>query len=384
MIGRWAGACCLALAAGAALVAGAALAASPDTSTGASPGTTPGADEVGQWYVTPELGGTFVDTDRDVNNAPYYGIALGKNLDEDWSAELDAVTGNDGGKQGTPGLRITAVSANVLRVLDRDSILSPFLSAGIGVIIDNPVAGSSHDDLMAQIGAGFLVHAWQSEDGSRTFDLRPQITARFDDLSYGHPLDVLVGFGFQFSFGAPVTRHVEAAPPPPPVAAAPPPPPPPPPPAPPPAQPNPKCPNVPPGVAVDAEGCPLKGSITLEGVHFATNSARLTPESSAVLDSVAASLRAHPRLRVEVQGHTDGVASEAYNLRLSQARASAVRDYLIAHGVEADELTAKGYGKLRPIATNETAAGRALNRRVVLVVLENPGDVEVKQGGSDR
>lgn len=371
------------LAAGAMLATSAALAAPPDSSAAASPG----ADEVGQWYLTPQAGGTFVDSDRHVDDAPYYGVAIGSNLSEDWSAELNIITGHHDGEHGAPDLRITAVSADALRVFDRDAIFSPFLTAGLGFIVDNSVLGTARTNLLAQAGAGLLIHAWQSGDGSSTFDVRPQFKVRFDDLTYGHPLDVLVGVGFQFGFGAPVTQHAEAAPPPPPVAAASPPPPPPPPPAPPPApvrQVNPKCPYVPPGVAVDAEGCPLRGSITLEGVHFATNSSMLTPESSAVLDPVAASLRAHPRLRIEVQGHTDGVASQAYNLKLSQARADSVRDYLVAHGVDAAELTAKGYGKLRPIATNKTAAGRALNRRVVLVVLENPGDVEVKQGSSNR
>ncbi len=364
----------------AALAAGVALGAPPDSSTAASPG----AAEVGEWYLTPQVGGTFVDSDRNVDNAPYFGLAVGDNFAEDWSAELNVLNGHHDGDHGTPSLTITAVSADILRVFDRDALVAPFLTAGLGVIVDNPVAGSSRNDLLAQVGGGVLIHAWQSDDGSRTFDLRPQLKVRFDDLSYGHPVDVLLGIGFQIGFGAPITRPVEAAPPPPVAAAPPPPPPPPPPPAPPAKRVNPKCPFVPPGVAVDAEGCPLKGSITLQGVHFATNSARLTPESSAVLDAVAASLSAHPRLRVEVQGHTDGVASEAYNLKLSEARANAVRDYLVAHGVDPAELTAKGYGKLRPIASNQTAAGRALNRRVVLVVLANPGDVEIKQGGSDQ
>jgi OOP family OmpA-OmpF porin len=89
-------------------------------------------------------------------------------------------------------------------------------------------------------------------------------------------------------------------------------------------------------------------------------------------------------LRIEVQGHTDAVGSAPFNLKLSQARAESVREYLVTHGVPAEELSAKGYGKTQPIADNKTAAGRAQNRRVVMSVLENPGDVEVKQGEGAR
>src|SRR6201999_2924940 len=127
-----------------------------------------------------------------------------------------------------------------------------------------------------------------------------------------------------------------------------------------------QCPNTPHGTAVDAVGCPLSGSITLVGVHFDNTSSRLSAESSAVLDPLATSLRAHPRLRLEVQGHTDGVGSAPYNLKLSQARAEAVEEYLVAHGVPSVELTAKGFGKTQPVADNNTAAGRAQNRRVVM------------------
>ena len=142
-----------------------------------------------------------------------------------------------------------------------------------------------------------------------------------------------------------------------------------------------RCPNTPPGVAVDEYGCPRKGSVTLEGVTFETNSATLTGQSSAVLDKVADELKAHPRLKVELQGHTDSVGSDAYNLKLSSRRAAAVRDYLVNQGVSPTQLTSKGYGESVPVADNKTAAGRAKNRRVVMSVLDNPGDVDVTGQG---
>jgi OOP family OmpA-OmpF porin len=142
---------------------------------------------------------------------------------------------------------------------------------------------------------------------------------------------------------------------------------------------NDQCPGTPPGTAVDAVGCPRKGSVTLEGVTFETNSAKLTSTSRPVLDQVAAAMRKYPRLKVEVQGHTDSAGADAYNMDLSQHRADAVREYLISQGVAPGQMTSKGYGETEPIADNSTEAGRAQNRRVVLHVTDNPGDVEVKE-----
>jgi len=134
-------------------------------------------------------------------------------------------------------------------------------------------------------------------------------------------------------------------------------------------------------VAVDEVGCPRKGSITLEGVTFDVNSAHLTPGSSSVLDPVATDLQKYPRLKIELQGHTDSTGSDAYNLKLSQQRAEAVREYLVEHGVPPAQLVARGYGETMPIASNDNADGRTRNRRVVMFVVTNPGDVNVQGEG---
>ncbi len=110
-------------------------------------------------------------------------------------------------------------------------------------------------------------------------------------------------------------------------------------------------------------------------VNFEFGKATLLPVSEASLRAVAAVLRRYPELRVEVGGHTDWISSEAYNLRLSQQRAESVRDFLIGSGVAAGQLTAVGYGENRPVASNETETGRALNRRVEFTVL-NPEAAE--------
>ena len=134
-----------------------------------------------------------------------------------------------------------------------------------------------------------------------------------------------------------------------PVAKAPPPPPPPPPPAP-------------------AVGSKI---VSLEGTHFDFNKATLTAAGTAKLDEAATVLAENPSVTVNVDGHTDSVGSDAYNQGLSERRAKAVVDYLVAKGVDAARLSPTGYGESKPVATNDTAEGRALNRRVELLVGSN-------------
>lgn len=150
-----------------------------------------------------------------------------------------------------------------------------------------------------------------------------------------------------------------------------------------------RCPDTPGGVNVDAEGCPPapvvplvappipaaappelftpeRATFTLQGVTFETGKSRLQPASYAVLDGVAAALRAAPEFRIEVAGYTDSTGSAGVNQRLSEARAAAVRAYLARRGVLPERMVARGYGPAHPVASNATAAGRARNRRVEL------------------
>lgn len=131
------------------------------------------------------------------------------------------------------------------------------------------------------------------------------------------------------------------------------------------------CPNTAANLRVDSRGCAIvfeEGDTTLilDGVTFATGRAVLTPDAMTILDRVAQSLLDSKDVNVEVQGHTDNTGSRALNLRLSGQRAASVRDYLVQKGVAASRLTARGMGPDSPRAPNNTAEGRALNRRVEL------------------
>jgi OmpA-OmpF porin, OOP family len=126
------------------------------------------------------------------------------------------------------------------------------------------------------------------------------------------------------------------------------------------------------GLKVDERGCAVQTeeqSIVLKGVTFLPGSTTLTGEARTVLDPAAAALMGQQDLKVEIGGHTDAQGSDAANQRLSQRRADAVRQYLIDKGVAAGRLTAKGYGEAQPVASNDTPAGRAENRRVEFKII---------------
>ena len=138
------------------------------------------------------------------------------------------------------------------------------------------------------------------------------------------------------------------------------------------------CPATPVGTKVDATGCAIplfknnNRTVTLRGVNFEPWKDELLPSSTAVLDEVARQLIESPEVKVEIGGHTDSRGTPSRNLRLSLARAETVRAYLVMKGVESDRLVARGYGLTKPITSNASVSGRAMNRRVELKRLDLP------------
>lgn len=131
-----------------------------------------------------------------------------------------------------------------------------------------------------------------------------------------------------------------------------------------------QCPDSPAGQKVDETGCELKQVIVLEGVVFGNNSDELAGGSKEKLNAVRDTLNRYPDMRIEISGHSDTRGSWTYNQKLSQKRAESVRRYLIEQGIAAERLLAKGFGPDKPIADNDTAEGRAANRRVEMRVLK--------------
>ncbi|WP_420468328.1 OmpA family protein [Panacagrimonas sp.] len=118
------------------------------------------------------------------------------------------------------------------------------------------------------------------------------------------------------------------------------------------------------GEAVDANGCALDQRFILRGVKFEFDSDKLTVGAQSILNDVADTLAAYPDVSVEVQGHTDSLGTDAYNLGLSERRAIAVKRYLTGRGVNGDRMRPQGYGESAPIADNNTEEGQEENRRV--------------------
>jgi OOP family OmpA-OmpF porin len=125
-----------------------------------------------------------------------------------------------------------------------------------------------------------------------------------------------------------------------------------------------QCAETPAGAETDAQGC-----WRLSHVPFASDSAAVPAEIAPQLASVAGVMRANPDLRLRIEGHSDATGSAAYNQALSERRAEAVRQSLVDAGVEPDRLEVSGLGESQPIAGNDSAAGRAENRRIELKVL---------------
>ena len=107
--------------------------------------------------------------------------------------------------------------------------------------------------------------------------------------------------------------------------------------------------------------------LVLEGVNFDFDKATLRQDDMGNLDNDVATLKSWGDVDIEVAGHTDSMGSDAYNMKLSQQRAEAVRNFLISRGVAENRLTAKGYGESQPVADNATEEGRFKNRRVELI-----------------
>ncbi len=265
------------------------------------------------------------------------------------------------------------------------SVFHPYFGGGAGAV------RSYYGDATGARGA--ISSDYATEFGYQAgagvgFDITPRLTLSVD---YRHlwtnrasfhdsivaPLDVKQRYlanttllSVRYSFGAPPV-----------VAVAPPPPAPPAPPPPVVAEPPPPvvaapC-SVPAGFQVDANCHIIDQKVVVRAVDFEYNSVQLTSPAQRTLEQVAGALAAQPELTIEIQGYTDATGPAEYNRRLSQRRAEAVKSYLIGKGVNGSTLTARGYGKESPAASNSTAEGRAQNRRVAFQVTNVPAHVNV-------
>lgn len=331
------------------------------------------ADE--PWHITYQIGGSSWDDDRLSSDGDVWNVfGFGYFLNDSFSLDLeyDSFDGKIDPAvvdAAIPGATGNNWSLNTWSLMGRyyfgENNWRPYVLGGIGNTKHSNIFDSGNDiSLSYGVGVqGKIARHWST---------RAQIMYRRDKDGQTFPAnssytDLYFSIGLNFDFGG----------------SAPPPPPPPPPPAEPEPEPvNPdldgdgvlnerdKCPNTRPGAVVDLDGCEVEAVIELQGVHFDFDKSTLKPEARVILDEAAELLAKHERVVVEVAGHTDSVGTDQYNQGLSERRANAVRDYLINKGIRASRLSAVGYGEARPVASNDTDAGRAENRRVELVILD--------------
>lgn len=129
-----------------------------------------------------------------------------------------------------------------------------------------------------------------------------------------------------------------------------------------------RCPDTAPGMKVDEAGCVVEQSVSFNNITFEFNSSQLTAQGQLAMDLIADGLLKQTDLQLLIGGHADAIGSAERNLALSQKRAQSVAAYLTARGVDAARLRTEGHGESRPVASNDTPEGRALNRRVEFVI----------------
>ena len=370
------------------------------------------AQDFGSWYVAPRIGAVFPDGDRKTDTSVFGGIGAGVWVNPHLAVDFEYTINNaqfednswrDGHEWESVGLGVSG------RWFfgDEGAQWRPYVMVGVGalrhaayssfLLEDQGFSGSGWDP-MATVGVGIQ---WNM---SERLAIRGELAARYDhDNNTENNLAQALGYigsgpnqlhsrqsgftdgiasiGLVYSFGGP------AAPPPPPPPAAPPPP------------PDchaldddhdgvnncdDRCPDTAAGAVVGPDGCPQKVVIDLRGVNFKFDRPKTgehniepslqlpTADSIAILDQAIDALKRYPEIKVELDGHTDSVGTDAYNQKLSERRAQIVYDYLTSHGVDASRIVAvKGFGESQPIDTNATKEGRARNRRTELKV-ENP------------
>lgn len=359
------------------------------------------------------LGGGWADGDlvggKDGEANPLFGLRYGQRLREDVNFFGDLVYGPyDGNAAGVGDADVATLRGGLEWLVSRQQRYNWFLSGGLGLMNVNTDSGPDFTRPMASLGVG---QDWAvGVNDAFRWELRADQSFGNSSLPGGGLSNVQALLGYSWGLGAPadadgdgVANRLDQCPNTPKGAKVD-------------ARGCPldsdgdgvfdgidQCPDTPAGAKVDARGCPLDSDgdgipdamdkcptvpapgtvdgcppkaeeaasppkkLVLEGVNFDNDSARLRADATATLDQTAATLKEWGEVKIEVAGHTDSVSSDAYNEKLSQRRAEAVRAYLIGKGIAAERLSAKGYGESQPIADNDSAEGRAKNRRVELL-----------------
>lgn len=310
-----------------------------------------------KYEITPMIGGTYtegnINLERDYFNG---GLALGFNLDDSMFDQIELgflrsiedVEYRDAGGRDTG---VTRVFTNVIKEYPMSDAMSFYGLLGAGLeFFDDEAFDNNEDGLFGNYGVGIKYKV--TEAIALKADVRHLIETDHGDNN----LLYTVGLAIPFGKKAAPAPMVKEEPKPEPVkmmpkdtdgdgvldSAD-------------------KCPNTPKGNIVDADGCSLKVDLN---INFKTDSAVIDTSYDSKIKKFADFMKAFPAVKGKIEAHTDSVGSDAYNQKLSERRAASAVKALEAQGIKADRLNSVGYGEMNPKASNETAEGRAMNRRV--------------------
>ena len=354
--------------------------------------------ETGTYTLTPFIGGYVFDSDQGLKDKPVYGAGFGFTLDKTWDLEGVFTYIDTESETGAGDVKGYQYRIDGLYHFMPSGKLLPYLGAGIGGITLDPDRGGSDTDPLINYGAG--VKYFLKENMALRGDVRHIIS--FGSVHH----NLCYTIGLSIFFGGEKKKIVE-----------------------PPADTDKdgvydyldKCPNTPAGVKVDTKGCPLDsdgdgvydyqdqcpdtpagvkvdtkgcpldsdgdgvpdyldqcprtpagatvnevGCWVCKGLEFDFDKWNIKPRYYPILDEAADCMNQHPYLKVEIQGHTDNIGTQEYNQKLSEKRAGEVMNYFLKKGISQERLSTMGYGFSKPIASNDTPEGRAMNRRVQL------------------
>ena len=342
----------------------------------------------GSFSLTPQAGGFFFEDGEPLDNGMTGGLGIGYNVTKVFALEGSFNYIRTTPKHGGETLDGYMLREDAVFHLAPNQRIVPYVAGGIGWLWLNGPATDRHARVTPNFGGG--VKGFLTENVAIRADFRRVLpTKPFNE-------NLMVTMGVEFLFGG----KQKPAP-----APAPTPAPEPPPPAPEPDSDNDgvvdsrdKCPNTPAGVKVNSNGCPFDADgdgvydyldkcpdtardlrVTPDGcpiliqrkvtktldIQFDTDKSDIKPEYRERLKEVADFMEKYPQTSTVIEGHTDSVGAARYNVGLSQRRADSVKNYLIENfNISPDRLATKGYGEEKPVASNDTAEGRAQNRRI--------------------
>ncbi|DAB35645.1 MAG TPA: flagellar motor protein MotB [Sulfurospirillum cavolei] len=307
------------------------------------------------YEVTPTIGGVQPEGNLDLKEQLTYGLRFGVNLDNtifdqfelgyDRSDNVDYKIGND-------STDFNRYYGNLVKEYKMSPEMALYALVGIGYEDVKNEQFENRDSMFAQYGGG--VKYWVTDNFALKAEVRHGIKFHGGDNNLFYTLGFVVPFDAKTAPVVAAKPEVKPAP----VVA--------------PAAPKDsdgdgvyddkdKCPNTPKGTVVDADGCT---KIIRLHVKFDFDKSTVKPEYMPEIQKVADFMKQNPGYNVVLEGHTDSKGSDAYNMKLSDQRAKAVAKALSTLGVSGAKVTTEAFGESKPVATNDTEAGRAENRRV--------------------